>query len=229
MVTDSVELADLRHHLAPGALRLGDLPADGIVVIGNREELRTAVANLLDNAVKYTGAEKDIVVDVLTPDIDTAVLRVRDNGVGIPRSELKRIFKRFYRIPMQVTSAVRGTGLGLFIVRSIVKRHGGEVIAESAGRGARQHLQHPPPQGLSPMSRILIVEDEPHLAQGLRFNLEAEGHAVEVVESGEDALQSPAEREEELRRRHPRHHACPARTASSWRASCAMPSSSFPC
>ncbi len=135
VITESVELAGLRHHLAPGALRLGDLPADGIVVMGNREELRTAVANLLDNAVKYTGAQKEIVVDVLTPDIDTALLRVRDNGVGIPGSELKRIFKRFYRIPMQVTSGVRGTGLGLFIVRSIVKRHGGEIIAESEGEG----------------------------------------------------------------------------------------------
>jgi two-component system, OmpR family, sensor histidine kinase SenX3 len=135
VVRDSVELAALRHHLAPNVLRLGEAPADGIVVVGNREELRTAVANLLDNAVKYTGPEKDIVVDVLTPDMDTAELRVRDNGVGIPRSELKRIFKRFYRIPVQVTSTVRGTGLGLFIVRSIVKRHGGEVMVDSAGEG----------------------------------------------------------------------------------------------
>src|SRR5512146_3142272 len=53
VVRDSVELAQLRHHLAPGALKVGDAPADGIVVMGNREELRTAIANLLDNAVKY--------------------------------------------------------------------------------------------------------------------------------------------------------------------------------
>jgi signal transduction histidine kinase len=135
VVTDSVELASLRHHLAPGALRFGRLPPDGIVVMGNREELRTAVANLLDNAVKYTGGVKDIMVELLTPDIDTALLRVSDNGAGIPRSELKRIFKRFYRIPTQITSTVRGTGLGLFIVRSIVRRHGGEVMAESPGEG----------------------------------------------------------------------------------------------
>jgi signal transduction histidine kinase len=135
IVRDSVELASLRHHLAPGALQLGMAPEDFVVVLGNREELRTAVANLLDNAVKYTGAEKKIVVDVLTPDMDTTVLRVSDNGVGLPRAELKRIFKRFYRIPAQVTSTVRGTGLGLFIVRSIVRRHGGEVIADSAGEG----------------------------------------------------------------------------------------------
>jgi signal transduction histidine kinase len=135
IVLDSVELANLRHHLAPGSLRLGNAPTGDVVVMGNREELRTVVANLLDNAVKYTGAEKDIVVDLVTPDLDSAVLRVRDNGVGIPRSELRRIFKRFYRIPAQVTSTVRGTGLGLFIVRSIVRRHGGEVMAESAGEG----------------------------------------------------------------------------------------------
>jgi two-component system sensor histidine kinase SenX3 len=135
IVRDSVELASLRHHLAPGALKLNNAPAVGLVVLGNREELRTAVANLLDNAVKYTGAEKNIAVDLLTPDMDTVLLCVRDNGVGIPGSELKRIFRRFYRIPTQVTSTVRGTGLGLFIVRSIVRRHGGEVTAESAGEG----------------------------------------------------------------------------------------------
>ena len=134
VVTESVELANLRHHLPEGSLRLRSVPADAVVVVGNKEELRTAVANLLDNAVKYTGPEKEIQVDLLTPDLDSAVLRVRDNGVGVPRSESKRIFKRFYRIPTQASS-VRGTGLGLFIVRSIVKRHGGEVTVESAGEG----------------------------------------------------------------------------------------------
>ena len=135
VVRDSVELANLRHHLAAGSLKLNQNSVNGIVVLGNREELRTAVANLIDNAVKYTPEQKEIVVDLLTPDIDSALLRVQDNGVGIPRSELKRIFRRFYRIPAKVTAAVRGTGLGLFIVRSIVKRHGGEVIAESPGEG----------------------------------------------------------------------------------------------
>ena len=132
---DSVELANVRHHLAPGTLRFGQEPPDELIVVGNQEELRTAVANLLDNAVKYSGSEKDIEVDVLTPDIDTVLFRVQDKGVGISRSELGRIFKRFYRVPSQATNTVRGTGLGLFIVRSIIKRHGGEVTAESAGEG----------------------------------------------------------------------------------------------
>lgn len=133
IVRDSVELANVRHHLAPGALRIGKEPAEEIIVVGNQEELRTAVANLLNNAVKYSVAEKDIEVDVLTPNIDTVLLRVQDKGVGIPRSELGRIFKRFYRAPTPANNTVRGTGLGLFIVRSIVRRHGGDVTAESAG------------------------------------------------------------------------------------------------
>jgi signal transduction histidine kinase len=103
--------------------------------MGNPEELRTAVANLMENAVKYSGPQPAIVVDVLTPDIDTVLLRVRDQGVGIPSTELKRIFKRFYRVQGPSTGQVKGTGLGLFIVRSIVRRHGGDAFAESEGEG----------------------------------------------------------------------------------------------
>ena len=135
IVTESVELAKIRHHLSDGALRFGKAPAPEIIVLGNPEELRTAVANVLNNAVKYSGPEKDITVDVLTPDLDTVLLRVQDTGVGIPRSELGRIFKRFYRVQTPASSNVKGTGLGLFIVRSIARRHGGEVLAESAGEG----------------------------------------------------------------------------------------------
>jgi signal transduction histidine kinase len=74
-------------------------------------------------------------LDVTTPNIDSVVLRVRDNGVGIPRNELKRIFKRFYRVQSNATGQVKGTGLGLFIVRSIARRHGGDAFAESEGEG----------------------------------------------------------------------------------------------
>jgi signal transduction histidine kinase len=103
--------------------------------MGNVEELRTAVANVLENAVKYSGPQRKIVVDILTPDMDSVLLQVRDNGVGIPRPELKRIFRRFYRVPDHNAGQVKGTGLGLFIVRSIVRRHGGEAFAESEGAG----------------------------------------------------------------------------------------------
>jgi len=135
IIHECLELSRLRHGLPADALRFGSEPAVPITLLGNQEELRTAVANLMENAVKYSGSQPAIVVDVLTPDIDTVLLRVRDNGVGIPNAELKRIFKRFYRVQSPSTGQVKGTGLGLFIVRSIVRRHGGDAFAESEGEG----------------------------------------------------------------------------------------------
>jgi two-component system, OmpR family, sensor histidine kinase SenX3 len=132
---ESLELARLRHGLAPQELRFGDASPGNVTLTGNPEELRTAVANLLENAVKYSGPRREIVVDVLTPNVDTVLLRVSDNGIGIPNSDLKRIFRRFYRAHNHYASQVKGTGLGLFIVRSIARRHGGDAYAESLGEG----------------------------------------------------------------------------------------------
>jgi signal transduction histidine kinase len=135
LVKNALELTRLRHHLTPENLRFGTAPPEGLLVQGSPEELRTVVFNLFDNAVKYSGANREIVVDVHTPDMDTVSLSVRDLGIGIPRSELKRIFNRFYRAANPLAGQVKGTGLGLFIVRSIARRHGGDVYAESEGEG----------------------------------------------------------------------------------------------
>jgi two-component system, OmpR family, sensor histidine kinase SenX3 len=135
LARNTLELARLRHNLKPEALRFGVEPPEDLVVMGNPEELRTAVFNLLDNAIKYSGENKDIVVDVRTPNIDNIFFSVRDQGIGIPRVELKRIFNRFYRIQSSATGKVKGTGLGLFIARSVVRRYGGDAYAESQGEG----------------------------------------------------------------------------------------------
>jgi len=136
LVERCVETARNSYHLPPGALRYeSSLNGRGSEVTGDPEDLRTAVSNLLDNAVKYSGSQVDISVQLGLGEQERLILRVQDRGMGIPRNELKSIFKRFYRVPGRALAQVRGTGLGLFLVRTIAKRHGGRVSAESAGEG----------------------------------------------------------------------------------------------
>jgi two-component system, OmpR family, sensor histidine kinase SenX3 len=147
LVRECVEVARASHHLPPESLRYEKSVNHGAAagVLGDSEELRAAVSNVLDNAVKYSGDHVDISVRLDTPDEKRVTLSVRDQGVGVPAEELKRIFKRFYRVSNRSQSHVKGTGLGLFIVRAIARKHGGRVFAESAGegRGTRVVLELP--------------------------------------------------------------------------------------
>ena len=137
LVRQCVDVARASHHLAPESLRYEQSVNHGAAagVLGDSEELRAAVSNLLDNAVKYSGEHVEILVRLDTPDEKRVTVSVRDQGVGIKAEELKRIFKRFYRVSNRSLSHVKGTGLGLFIVRAIARKHGGRVFAESEGEG----------------------------------------------------------------------------------------------
>ncbi|HEX8652786.1 MAG TPA: HAMP domain-containing sensor histidine kinase [Pyrinomonadaceae bacterium] len=137
IVRECVELARTRYGLDTDTLRYTEsIEGDARpTVLGDEEELSAAVSNLLDNAVKYSDQEVRVCVEVAMPNESHVVVRVRDQGVGIPSEQIKRIFKRFYRVPGRVMARVKGTGLGLFIVRSIVQKHGGRVSAESPGPG----------------------------------------------------------------------------------------------
>lgn len=135
IVTECVDLARVRHHLSEEALRI-EVPAGHTeaLVLGNPDELVTALSNLIDNAVKYSGELIEISVR-LRAEEDKICVEVHDRGVGLPRNQLKLIFDRFYRVPRRAAKQVKGTGLGLYIVRSIAKKHGGRVYAESEGEG----------------------------------------------------------------------------------------------
>jgi len=136
LVRECMELARTRHHLEPDALHFRDaFNGTGVTVQGDPDELRTAVVNVLDNAIKYSGNRVDVSVEIDAPDPEHIVLRIRDHGVGIPPQQLKRIFKRFYRVPGRSLGRVKGTGLGLYIVRAIARAHGGKVFADSGGEG----------------------------------------------------------------------------------------------
>jgi two-component system, OmpR family, sensor histidine kinase SenX3 len=143
LVDECVDRARRLHNLQPDALT--HAPGPAAKVSGEMDEVRAAVFNLIDNAVKYSGKSVHVTVETAKTDREHVAVRVRDQGVGIPNTELKRIFKRFYRIPGPLSMRPTGTGLGLFIVRSVAKRHGGRAWAESdgPGRGSTFVLQFP--------------------------------------------------------------------------------------
>lgn len=137
LVEDCVKVAARRHHLTNGEIQWRNkIPkGDELVVDGEPEELRAAIGNLLDNAVKYSADAINVVVELEKLSGRRASIRVIDAGVGITDDELKRVFKRFYRIPGVLSTRVKGTGLGLSIVLSVAKRHGGKAYVESQGKG----------------------------------------------------------------------------------------------
>jgi two-component system sensor histidine kinase SenX3 len=151
LVHESMEAARSRHHLPPDALRYEEVSSNGagMSVRGSSEDLRTAVFNVLDNAIKYSGENVDVRVRLSIPDEKRIVLSVQDCGVGIPSDDLKSIFKRFYRVTHRSLAHVKGTGLGLFIVKSIAEKHGGKVFAASEGEGEGATITIELPRSLS--------------------------------------------------------------------------------
>jgi two-component system, OmpR family, sensor histidine kinase SenX3 len=137
IVRESIEATRTRHHLAPDVIHYEEASTNGVGVTirGNPEDLRTAVFNVLDNAVKYSGTKVDVRVRLDGHDPNRIALEVQDHGVGIPAGDVKRIFRRFYRVSHRSLAHVKGTGLGLFIVKAIAKKHGGRVFAHSEGEG----------------------------------------------------------------------------------------------
>ncbi len=150
LIAECMDLVRAQNHLGEECMYWGTQPLkdEPCVVMGEVEELRTALTNVLDNAVKYSRERVDTRIDLTLPSTDRLKIDITDKGIGISRGELDRIFRRFYRVSPR--PAVRGSGLGLFIVRSIARRHGGKAYAhsEGAGKGATVTLELPRAQDL---------------------------------------------------------------------------------
>jgi signal transduction histidine kinase len=136
LVADCIAITLQRHHLPPESIVLEPTPgAVPLHTLGIAEDLRTAVINVLDNAVKYSPEGVHIRCSLAITRYTWATLSITDTGVGIPQNQLKRIFKRFYRVPGRSMAKIKGTGLGLFLVRNIARQHGGDATATSSGAG----------------------------------------------------------------------------------------------
>ena len=131
LVRRAVVLTRTRHQLPRESFAYAG--PESLRLRGDAQALETAVLNLLDNAVKYSKEKVEVEVEVGADGDGQAHLRVRDHGIGMSRAHLRFIFNRFYRIGAEVRRSHTGTGLGLFIVKSVVKGHRGTVAAESAG------------------------------------------------------------------------------------------------
>jgi len=134
LVADCISITLQRHHLSSDTIVLEPIPgAVRLRVMGIAEDLRAAVLNLLDNAVKYSPDGVHVRCSLAITHYTWATLRITDTGVGLPPDQHKRIFRRFYRVPGRTMARIKGTGLGLFLVRNIARQHGGDAVAESPG------------------------------------------------------------------------------------------------
>jgi PAS domain S-box-containing protein len=196
--------------------RLGvTAPGASILVDADQERLVQVFGNLLNNAAKYSEPGGSIEVE-LAVEGDAAVVRVRDHGVGMSPDLLERAFDLFVQDARSLDRAQGGMGIGLTMVRSLVKMHGGSVQAFSegpgrgcemvvrlpsvgeAGRPARRDQPPPPIVRASRPLRILVVDDNADAAKALAQLLTLLGHDVSVAHDGPGALAKAAEARPQL-------------------------------
>ncbi|MBU4348558.1 PAS domain-containing protein [Patescibacteria group bacterium] len=131
-----------------------------LMVYGDPTKLSMAVSNLIDNAVKYNVPNGQVIVGLKKiKDKSCVEISIKDTGVGIPEQDLKKIFSKFFRASNVMTKETTGSGLGLYIARNIIKRHGGEMRIESKiNRGTTSYFTLPTDPSLVPQKEIIYGE-----------------------------------------------------------------------
>jgi PAS domain S-box-containing protein len=199
-VETTLDLVEARAHLLTVAL-----PEESLYVNGDPSRLEQVVVNLITNAAKYTEPGGRIEVS-LQREAEPAVLRVRDNGVGITPEMLPRVFDLFAQADRGPARAEGGLGIGLTVVRRLVELHGGqvEVTSEGLGRGSEFRVSLPCVPAVEALAvparpereahggsaRVLVVDDNADVAEGLMMLLELLGHRVRVAHDAMAALEA---------------------------------------
>lgn len=184
------------------SVEMSDAP---LIVNGDRTRLVQIVTNLLSNAAKFTPKGGRLTLSV-EPNQAGALIRVRDNGVGIPRQSLSRIFELFAQEESTLARSQGGLGIGLTLVKKLVEMHGGHVEIESDGSGAGTEVRFSLPTVAAPDAgahasagsvapalpavqlRVLVVDDNVDSAESFRTLLELSGHLVRTAHDGIGAL-----------------------------------------
>jgi PAS domain S-box-containing protein len=177
-----------------------ELPGTSLWLDADATRLTQVIGNLLSNAIKFTPPGGRVTAS-LAGEHETAVLRIRDTGIGIDRDLLNLLFVPFKQARQPLDLSATGLGLGLMLVKSIVELHGGAVAAASDGpdRGTEITVRLPltpahipieaaPPPRVAGTRRVLVIEDHVDVAEGLRALLEHLGHEVQVSADGPSGI-----------------------------------------
>ncbi len=181
------------------------VPPQRVPVLGDSLRLDQVLGNLVGNALKYTPAGGAVQVNLSLEGAE-AVLRVKDNGIGIAAETLPRIFELFTQAEGALDRAQGGMGIGLTLVKRLVELHGGTVVARSAGaqlgteltvrlpllQATREAAEPAPDAPGVPRRRILLVEDNPDTREVLQIALQESGHDVAVAADGLEAVRLAA-------------------------------------
>jgi len=209
-LVDSI-LTTLRSELEKKRITFASqVPADLAPVIADREKLSQVLENLVINALKFTPEGGRITVSALRVDAGRAAadIRVSDTGIGIPESQIGKIFNRFHQVDGSTTRRFGGVGLGLAIVKSILDAHGAAISVESeVGRGTSFHFTLPLlEKGAEAAGRedlaasragealVLVVDDDLELLRLTKGHLEGEGFTVLTATTGQEGLRLAARR-----------------------------------
>ncbi len=142
-IDDVVDLVEEPAEKKEISLSRNEIPSS-LAVLADRNYLEQILTNLLDNSIKYTPEGGRVIVSAVEKDSMDIQFSVEDNGIGIPREDLSRIFERFYRVDKGRSKELGGTGLGLSIVKHLVQVHGGRIWVESQlGKGSTFYFTLP--------------------------------------------------------------------------------------